>query len=122
MHIKRLLIGVILFFYSYLFSQNTKVNYTISFCGRPQTLQLIKYENEEMVGFLETRLEKRRKIKSKKSISVYFKNKLSKIQTESLISKLQNAGIDSLISCKDDEQCKQYAYLDADYLVISTCP
>ena len=53
-----------------IFSQNTilKQSYEVSFCGGPQTVKLIEYQNGKVEGFLKTELTKHKTIGKEKQI------------------------------------------------------
>lgn len=100
-----------------LFSQNI-TEYKISFCGKPQTLQLNQNNNGKITGYLETKLWIKKTLKSRRSKDLTFKKELSKTQAEKLFYKLKNGGIDSLSGCENGNKNEKTAFLDADYLVI----
>ena len=99
-----------------IFSQNTilKQSYEVSFCGGPQTVKLIEYQNGKVEGFLKTELTKHKTIGKEKQI--FKKLSISDTLTKKIIESLKNAGIESLKECNEDIECKEQGFLDGDIL------
>jgi hypothetical protein len=102
---------------SFSFSQNNikPKSYEISICGKPQTVFLEEYENEVFIGYIETILTKTDEF-SRENIEekIINKNYLSSQTVKELITELGAGGIDSLINCNEDEDCRNQAFLDGD--------
>jgi hypothetical protein len=121
---KRIFTLIHLLVFSFLFSQNNTKSkiYEISICGKPQTVFLGEYENEVFTGYIETIVTKEDEF-SRKNIEekIINKNYLSSQVVKELITELRAEGIDSLIDCNEDENCRNQSFLDGDsvYFVIA---
>lgn len=99
-----------------IYSQNIilKQSYEVSFCGRPQTVKLIEYQNGKVEGFLKTELTKEKSIGKEKQI--FKKLSISDTLAKKIIESLKNAGIESLKECNEDIECKEQGFLDGDII------
>lgn len=101
-----------------IISQNTvsKRFYEVSFCGTPQTIKLIEYQNGRVEGFLKTELteEKSNGEETKIIKEISFSDAL----TKKIMIDLKSEGIETLKRCNEDVECMKQGFLDGDYLAI----
>ena len=98
-------------------SQNKTVikrSYEISICGKPQKIILTESTNGDFEGNIETELTKKGKFG--KSKRILDKKSIKKETVEKLMFKLKENGIETLINCDEDEECKKIGFLDGDYV------
>ena len=117
---KKALIVLFLIFSLSIFSQNNSIKrfYEVSFCGKPQIVQLTEYDDGTLEGILKTELikEKSNGKETKINRKISFSNSI----TKKLLTDLEKAGIASLKKCEEDEECNSHGFLDGDYLEINT--
>ncbi|WP_278021792.1 hypothetical protein [Flavobacterium ginsengisoli] len=109
-------ISILLFLiFQQTFSQNLDIrrSYEISFCGKPQTIKLIEYQNGFVEGFLETKLTRKVLRKRKEIIN---KTSFDNVLVKKLMLDLKNAGIETLKKCNEDLDCHSIGFLDGDSL------
>ncbi len=108
----------LLFLVVSLNAQNIKISYKISFCGKPQTLTLIEYNDGTVSGFLETDFSKQAQMRKGTSIPIKIKTEITEAQTKRLFDDLNDLGIESLVNCNTDKECKSVTFLDGNDLII----
>lgn len=102
----------------FLNAQNIKTSYKISFCGKPQKLTLIQYNDGTVLGFLETDFFKQTQMRKGTSIPIKIKTEITNAQTKRLFADLNDLGIESLVNCNTDKECKSVNFLDGNDLII----
>lgn len=117
---KKALIVLFLIFSLSIFSQNNSIKrfYEVSFCGKPQIVQLTEYEDGTVEGLLKTELIKEES--SGKEIKINRKIIFSDSITKKILTDLENAGIETLIKCEEEEECNSLGFLDGDFIAINT--
>ncbi|WP_313376577.1 hypothetical protein [Chishuiella sp.] len=108
----------LLFLIVSLNAQNIKTSYKISFCGKPQKLTLIQYNDGTVLGFLETDFSKQAQMRKGTSTPIKIKTEITDAQTKRLFADLNDVGIESLVNCNTDKECKSVTFLDANDLII----
>lgn len=114
-----LLSFVCILFHTYSFGQSpVKRAYEISPIGKPQTLVLLEYENEEYDAYIFTEL---RRMNEDQTSTVADKYKFVNLDIQALMNELKKVGIESLESCRRNEKCRVgYLHSDAVYFSIQT--
>ena len=117
---KKALIVLFLIFSLSIFSQNNSIKrfYEVSFCGKPQIVQLTEYEDGTVEGLLKTELIKEES--SGKETKINRKISFSDSITKKVLTDLENAGIETLIKCEEEEECNSLGFLDGDFIAINT--
>nr|WP_315247642.1 hypothetical protein [uncultured Flavobacterium sp.] len=115
---KSLLFLFLLIFNQPIFSQNSTIKrfYEISFCGEPQTLKLIEYQNGKVEGYLKTELTEEKSNGEK--LEIIKKINFNDTLTRKLLTNLKTEEIETLRRCEEDVECNNQVYLDGSYLSI----
>lgn len=107
------------------FSQeNEKRVYEISVINKPQTIELVEYENGQYSGNVITEITKGkwrtgwlnrtwRKIWNIKDKEIVDKNPIDQTVVKELMTELKENGIETIKKCSDDEDCKKHMFLDS---------
>lgn len=109
---------LLFFIFSVNAQNNIKTNYQISFCGKPQTLNLIQYKDGTVSGFLETDFSKQTDMRSGVADLIKIRTDITDAQTKRLISDLNDLGIKTLVDCNADRECKSVNFSDGSFLGI----
>jgi hypothetical protein len=117
---KKALIVLFLIFSLSIFCQNNSIKrfYEVSFCGKPQIVQLTEYEDGTVEGLLKTELIKEES--SGKETKINREISFSDSITKKILTDLENAGIETLIKCEEEEECNSLGFLDGDFIAINT--
>jgi hypothetical protein len=115
---KNLLFLFLLIFNQTIFSQNNTLKrfYEISFCGKPQTLKLIEYQNGKVEGYLKTELTEEKS--NGEEVEIIKKINFNDTLTQKLLTNLKTEGIETLRRCEEDVECVNQGFLDGSYLSI----
>lgn len=111
----KILLNVFLLMSSFLLYGQESISYTITFCNSPQKI-ILSNNNGIIKGIIETNLTKDQKWG--KSKEIIDKKEIDNILASHIMASLKINGIENLINCNDDEECKSIAFLDADYVSI----